>query len=324
MDKRTRVLNALNKQPVDHVPAGFWYHFAGEEAVGEGCVQAHLRYFRETDLDFIKVMCDGYFPYPITEKIEKASDWRKIQPIGKDHPFISEQVWRAKRVVEEAGKDCCVFYNVFAPFSSIRFGAGEELVMKHIKEDPLAVMHALDVIAQDNADLAERLITEAGCDGVYYCVQGGEIGRFTHEEYRKWIMPSDLYVLERANRYSENNIMHCCGWAGAKNDLTLWQNYPVKCINWAVYVEEMPLEEGRSFWGGRAVLGGFQTQHIDAACTQYEGILYTGTKEEVQAFTRETILKYGKLGLMLGGDCTIASFIDYERLRWVVEAARQV
>ena len=44
----------------------------------------------------------------------------------------------------------------------------------------------------------------------------------------------------------------------------------------------------------------------------------------MRAFTRETILKYGKLGLMLGGDCTIASFIDYERLRWVVEAARQV
>lgn len=324
MDKRTRVLHALNKQPVDHVPVGFWYHFAGEEAMGEACVQAHLRYFRETDLDFIKVMCDSYFPYPITEKIEKAADWRKLTPLGKDHPFISEQVWRAKRIVEEAGKDCCVFYNVFAPFSSLRFGAGEELVMRHIKEDPLAVMHALDVIAQDNAVLAERLIAEAGCDGVYYCVQGGEIGRFTHEEYRKWITPSDLYVLEHANRYSENNIMHCCGWAGAKNDLTLWQDYPVKCINWAVYVEELTLEAGRAFWSGRAVLGGFQTQHIDEACTQYAGILYTGSKEEVQAFTRETILQYGKLGLMLGGDCTIASFTDYERLRWIVEAARQV
>ena len=37
----------------------------------------------------------------------------------------------------------------------------------------------LDVIAQDNATLAELLITEAGCDGVYYCVQGGEVDRFT-------------------------------------------------------------------------------------------------------------------------------------------------
>ena len=36
MDKRTRVFNALDKKPVDHVPVGFWYHFAGEQAVGEG------------------------------------------------------------------------------------------------------------------------------------------------------------------------------------------------------------------------------------------------------------------------------------------------
>ena len=45
MDKRTRVLNALNKEEVDHVPVGFWFHFAGEEAVGDACVKAHLRYY---------------------------------------------------------------------------------------------------------------------------------------------------------------------------------------------------------------------------------------------------------------------------------------
>lgn len=48
MDKRTRVLNAMNKKEVDHVPVGFWFHFGGEEAVGDACVQAHLKYYRET------------------------------------------------------------------------------------------------------------------------------------------------------------------------------------------------------------------------------------------------------------------------------------
>lgn len=49
MDKRTRVLNAMNKKEVDHVPVGFWFHFAGEEASGQGCINAHLKYYRETD-----------------------------------------------------------------------------------------------------------------------------------------------------------------------------------------------------------------------------------------------------------------------------------
>ncbi len=322
MDRRTRVLNALNKKPVDRVPVGFWYHFGGEEAKGESCVQAHLNYVKSAGIDMIKIMCDGFFPYPVPSDVVTAGDWKKLKPLGKDHPFIKDQVWRAKRIVDEAGKDYPVFYNVFAPFSSIRFGAGEERVMKDIKEDPLAVMHALDVIAKDNALLAELLVTEAGCDGVYYCVQGGEEGRFTPAEYNKLIRPSDLYVLEHVNRFSENNIMHCCGWAGAKNQMALWQDYPVKCINWAVYVEEMPLDEGRYFFGNRACMGGFQSLH--RAGQSHAGVLHNGTKEEVQAFTKETIVNFGKIGLLLGADCTVGEYINHERIRWVVEAAAMV
>ena len=84
--------------------------------------------------------------------------------------------------------------------------------------------------------LAEKLITEAGCDGVYYCVQSGEPNRFKPEEYHKIVRPSDLYVLEHANRFSENNIMHMCGWSGEPNQIKLWQDYPVKVVNWAVFV----------------------------------------------------------------------------------------
>ena len=87
MDKRTRVLNAMNKKEVDHVPVGFWFHFAGEEASGQGCINAHLKYYRETDLDFVKIMCDGYFPYPLPE-IKTAEDWKSLKPLTSDHPFI--------------------------------------------------------------------------------------------------------------------------------------------------------------------------------------------------------------------------------------------
>lgn len=326
MNKRERVLAAMNGKEVDHVPVGFWFHFGGEEAMGEACVQAHLKYYRETDLDFVKIMCDGYFPYPITEKITCAADFKKLQPLSADHPFIREQVERAAEIVKEIGQERCVFYNVFAPYSSLRFGAGaigisEEQLTAMVREDKNAVMHALDTIAQTNALLAELLITEAGCDGLYYCVQSGEYDRFTEEEYRSVVRPSDLYVLEHANRFSENNIIHMCGWAGNKNRLSLWQDYPAKVVNWAVYVEGLDLNEGRMFFNGKTSLGGFET-HWDG--TIQEGIIYNGTKEELQAYTRKLILDHGKHGLMLGGDCTIDSAIDWERIRWIVEAARSL
>lgn len=326
MNKRERVLAAMNKQEVDHVPAGFWFHFGGEEAMGDACIQAHLKYYRETDLDFVKIMCDGYFPYPIPIEIKSASDWKKLEPMDKNDPFIREQVERAAGIVKEIGQDRCVFYNVFAPFSSFRFGAeaigiSDAELMKQVREDKNAVMHALDVIGQTNALLAELLITEAGCDGVYYCVQSGEYDRFTPEEYKAVVRPSDLYVLEHANRFSDNNIMHMCGWAGNRNQLALWQDYPVKVVNWAVFVEGMDLDEGRMYFQDRTCLGGYET-HWDGKVQ--EGIIYNGTKEELQDYTRKLILGHGKRGLMLGGDCTIDSNIDWERIRWILEAARSL
>lgn len=321
MDKRTRVFSAMDKKPVDHVPVGFWYHFGEDQIQGEKCVQAHIDYIRDCDLDILKIMSDG-FAYPIPESIQTAADWRKLTPLGREHPFIRDQVWRAKRLVEELGKEVPLFFTVFAPFSLIRSTAGDERVMRDLREDRLAVMHALDVIAQDDALLTELLITEAGCDGVYYSVQGGEYGRLTPEEYRAMIRPSDLYVLERANRCSDYNILHCCGWAGAKNQMELWQDYPAKCVNWAVYVEGLSLPEGRAFFGDRCCLGGFQSLHHEGQT--HDGLLHHGTEEEIKAFTRETILTFGKRGLMLGADCTVNEQIDHARLRWVAEAARAI
>ena len=324
MDKRTRVLNAMDKLPVDHVPVGFWFHFDGEETKGEECVQAHLRYYRETDLDFLKIMNDGYSSYPLPDTVKTAKDLWDLKPLGKDHPWIKDQVWRAKRIVEEIGQERCVFYNVFAPFSFIRNGKRNALIMDFLREDKLAVMHAIDIVAEDAALLSQLLIQEAGCDGIYYCVQGGEKDRFTIEEYKEIVAPSDLYVLEHANRYSDYNIMHCCGWAGAKNNIELWQDYPVKCVNWAVFVEELPLPEGRAFFGDKAILGGFETLHLDASLGKYKGIMYSGQKKEIEDFTRDTILTFGKRGLLLGGDCTIATWLDHERIKWIVDVARSI
>jgi uroporphyrinogen decarboxylase len=43
----------------------------------------------------------------------------------------------------------------------------------------------------------------------------------------------------------------------------------------------------------------------------------------LQSYTRELILNAGKLGLLLGGDCTTDHRIDPQRLNWIIEAARE-
>ncbi len=314
MTKRERVIAAMNNQPVDRPPVGFWFHFPPEKALGQACVDAHLAYYNSVDVDIAKLMCDGYFDYPnpVAKAVKEPADWYALQPLGPDSEFIRGQVERAKAVKRGLNSDCLVLYNVFAPFSSIRFGTSDELVMRHLREDERAIEYALDVIAQDNALLCELLIKEAGVDGVYYCVQGGEKDRFSIDEYRRLITPSDKKVLEHANRFSELNVLHCCGWAGIPNNLEVWQDYPAKAINWACFIERMGLEQGKAFFGDKCVLGGFDNRPT--------GLLFNGTQAEVQRFTRELVAQAGTRGVMLGADCTLPASIDTGRIQWVVDA----
>ncbi len=314
MTKRERVIEAMNNRPVDRPPVGFWFHFRGEQTAGRPCVQAHLDYYNNVGVDIAKLMCDGYFDYPnpVAKAARTPKDWYAMKPLGADSEFIRGQVARAKAVKEGLTSECLVLYNVFAPFSSLRFGTSDELVMRHLREDPDAVAFALDVVAQDNALLCEKLITEAGIDGVYYCVQGGEKDRFTPEEYRALITPSDLQVLGHANRFSDCNVLHCCGWAGIPNHLQVWQDYPAKAVNWACSIEGMGLKEGKAFFGGRCVLGGFDNRPT--------GLLFRGSKEEIQAFTRKLAWEAGQTGVMIGADCTLPSDVDRQHFQWVVDA----
>ena len=314
MDKRERVLACMNHLTVDRPPVGFWFHFAENQKMGEACVQAHLNYYNHVDVDLVKIMCDGYFDYPnpLAQSVQKASDWYHLKPLGKNHPFLREQVERAKAVKDGLKDDMCVFYNVFAPFSSIRYGTSDEMVMAHLREDPQAIAYALGVIAEDNSALCEMLMTEAGCDGIYYCVQGGERDRMTGETYRAYITPSDKAVLSYANKFSPYNILHCCGWAGIPNRLENWQHYPAKVINWAVFIEQMDIVRGRAFFGGKTVLGGCDNRK--------SGVLYSGTEEEIRAFIRKLVSSFDQdTGYMIGADCTLPGDIDLKRIQLVVD-----
>ena len=235
-----------------------------------------------------------------------------IAPSEPELNFEQVQRHRAKAVKDGLKDDMCVFYNVFAPFSSMRDGTSDEMVMAHLREDPQAIAYALGVIAEDNSALCEMLMTEAGCDGIYYCVQGGERDRMTGETYRAYITPSDKAVLSYANKFSPYNILHCCGWAGIPNRLENWQDYPAKVINWAVFIEQMDIVRGRAFFGGKTVLGGCDNRK--------SGVLYSGTEEEIRAFIRKLVSSFDQdTGYMIGADCTLPGDIDLKRIQLVVD-----
>jgi len=321
MDRKTRVYNAMMGKPVDRIPFSFWYHFTGDHAKGEACVKAHMDYYQRSKVDYMKIMSDGFMG-PQAYDVQKVSDWAKIKPLGKNCDYYRGQVERAKRINEELKGDCLTFYNIFAPFTIMRW-AGDEMVMAHLREDEQTTRKGLEVITEDVATLVRGLIEEAGCTGIYLSLQAGEKTRFTYDEYRRIVMPSDLTALNAANALSDINIAHLCGWAGDANNLELWRDYPARAFNWAISIDKMSLIEGREFFGGKTtVIGGFDNRK--------EALLYkNGTKEEIKAFAKKIVLDYEAAcgtrdGLIIGADCTIWFDVDDTRFAWVLEALEEI
>ena len=320
MSKRELVFDAFDNKVTERVPVGFWFHYVPDKLnvdapeVLEGNLSGHSRFFREFGPDFIKIMSDGYFLYP--NDTSEVEDLRKIQPVNPV-AWIDKQVNLVKNLQKTFNGSIASFYNVFAPATYLKWQLSLNGISfgKLLDENPGIVKDALNKIALDIAKLAKAVISEGGADGIYLSLQNIQDSGITKEQYLEYVTPSELIVLEAANSVSDYNILHICGYEGATNDLTVYENYPAKVINYASVVEGVPLSEGKKIFGGKAIIGGFDNTE--------NGVLYRGSKEEIEKETVRLLDDAGTRGIILGADCTVPADISIEHLKWVRETARE-
>ncbi len=318
MNKRERVAAAFQGRETDHVPVCMWQHVSREYWDDDRLfARQQTDFYRNTDVDFMKLSGDKYFgwPSPLLKDIRSAEELRRLEPLGEKHPYIRGQVERTARIVEGLNGECASLYLVFVPLSCLRLVVGYPAMMKLIRENPEAMKHALRVIAEDQKTLVRGLIREAGADGVFYSVQNGEIDRFTAQEYREWIAPSDLEVLDYANTLSDMNAIHFCAWENVPNRLSVWADYKAPVVSWSRSTDIMDIQEAKRQFGC-TVWGGFDNRK--------GSFLYTASREEIERETASLIEQGGKRGYILGADCSIDGSLPEERIRWVVEAARRI
>ena len=318
MNKRERVIAAFQGKETDHVPVCMWQHVPPEFwADDDQFVKCQLDAYHNTDVDFVKLSADKYFgwPAPVLDGITSAKELYDIQPLGAEHPFIRGQIERTKKIVQGLNGECVAIYLVFAPICYLRLQVGYDMMMKLIREDPEAMKYACNVIAGDVKHLVRGIIEEAGCDGIFFSVQNAEENRFTYEEYREWITPSEKPVLDYANTLSSMNAIHLCAWEEIPNRLSVWADYKAAVISWSRYIDLMDIQEAKKQFGC-TVWGGFDNRPGTT--------LYTASREELEEEVRKLIEQGGKTGYILGADCSIHNELPEERIRWVVEAARKI
>lgn len=313
MDRRTRFFRAMDGMQVDRVPTTFYTHFQSPEAQADNTVAAQVAFCKAADMDALCVETDGYMEYPLNMTVQQASDWRKLRPQGRKSPYIQGQVDRARRIVDAFQGDYGMFFMAFTPFSTIKHTVGEEMAMAHDAQDRGALVEAMKVIEEDTFLLCQALMEEGQADGLFLSMQNAERERFSVEEYQGYLTAWDERLIAEANRVSTHNILHMCSWCGVPNHLELWKDYDYTTANYAPGIEQLPFAQGRTYFPGKTLMGGFDTSR--------DAVLFAGTQEEIKAQTRRIIQEAGPQRLILSADCSVEPDIDPLHLRWVAEAA---
>lgn len=303
MNKIQRVRAALEGKTPDRVPASFWFHFPEDQAHGEESVKAHINYFRQADLDFLKIMNEHH--YRVQTDIKNPVDWRKIKPAPISSDFYQAQLDEIKMITDELAGECLTTTTIFNPFASGNH-ASDKLVTEHLKADPDSVNIGLGTIAESLAEFASACL-DAGADGIYFSAQGGEVDRFDEQTFLDFIKPHDLTVLNAVKDRGELNITHICR---DNIRLHLYSNYPGDVINWASTAKNnIPLAAGKKLFD-RTILGGLDNR----------GLIVKGSPEEIQQRVHAIIDSFGTTRLIIGADCTLPTDIKIENIKMAVEA----
>lgn len=321
MTKKERVVAAIQGKEVDHVPSSFSLHFPVELAFGDVAVDSHLDFFKKTDTDILKIMNENLVPY--MGEINRAADYRNVQ-VSINDKFMVDQLDLIAKILDRSGDDVFTMGTVHGitasaihPLEKMSRGFDYDGVRSYLsqllEEDPIPVVDGMKRIAEALCDLVTKS-TKLGLDGIYYAALGGEKRFFTDEQFAEWIEPLDKMVLDAIREAGAYRFLHIC-----KDGLNMnrYKEYSDYCdvANWGVYEAPFPLEEGRTMFAGRTIMGGLEHR---------SGVIVNGTSEEIRNEVHRIIKAMGKDKFILGADCTLDTSQNLDNVRIAVEAAKDL
>lgn len=310
MNNAERIKAVIKGEPVDYVPAGFWFHYSSNYSVEE-MIDAHMKLYNETGMDIIKIMQD--YSYPISGEITCAQDWYNIKIKGVDSGEFAKMAGVIRGIRARAGDDVLLFQTMFGPFKAASIAFGEDVLMKYSKEAPEALKAGIKIIA-DGLEQWAREYLKIGADGIYYSAQYGEVGRFTRNEWEGLVKPFDLQILNVVRQTPQKyNILHICGEPEYhfETHIDRFGEYPADLVNWSVKDNGYSLERGGDFFKA-GILGGMDNK----------GNILRGPKEKIEEEVGSILNRFGTTGIMIGADCTIqGENIRLDYIKAAVDAA---
>lgn len=321
MTKHERVLATIQGNACDRIPFSFWCHLPEGAKSGREAVQVQARFYRETDVDFIKMMIDGFRDITQGQKVQTPQDWDRLQLPAMDSPFITKQLEMIGDMVEAIGDEAPVLYHMFSPFSVMRMIWGHEIVYAHLR-DPEArpfFLRGLEQITRFQAEAAYRYLDRSPAAGIMVTLSGAERDGVGKQLFEEIVAPSDRAVLSAVEETGKLSSLHLCGWGLRPNQMEFWKDYSTDIMDYDTADDHtLPLAQARSFFtNAKSVMGGFGCQP--------EHVLRSGSDADVVLHTRRCAAEGGSQGYFAGaGSSFLPGVISNARFRLVGDTLKEV
>ena len=316
MNAKQRVIAAIEQREPDAVPVGFSSHFPKGFESGETAIDAHMRFFTETDADICKIMNDNRIP--VMSHVRTASEWKDVRTFSLEEDFVQRQLELTKRLLEKMDPQKFSLATLHGVVAGCRhatsegytYGQTRELMCAHYRENKQVVKDAFRRMADALSVYGQKFV-ELGMDGVMYASLGAEKQFFTDEEYAELVAPLEKQVLQAIREVGGYVFMHICKENLGMQRYAGYADY-ADVFNWGVYETDFSLEEGRKLFEGKTIWGGL---------ANHSGALIDGTMEDIDKEVDRVIGSFGRKGFILGADCTLPTGLDNARILRAVNAA---
>lgn len=207
MNKLERVEQTLAGKEVERPPVSFWYHFGVQHESGKRIAELSLRFLRFYDLDWLKLMNDYYYPMPegVVEIADKEG-LKAITPLKPEETPWNEQLKAIDTLARALKDEAYIIDTVFDPYQVLLRNLLGEHLPTLLKEEPDAVLEALDVVT-DNVIAYSKEAIRRGCAGIFISTFGAE-NQMPRDQYLKFARPFVERILEETRDLAFMNTLH--------------------------------------------------------------------------------------------------------------------
>ena len=228
MNKQERILAAINGNKVDVLPYSMWYHFGTQFMPGEKAAEVVVAFYERYDLDFLKVMNDYAYPLPEgLDRIRSINDWKRMKPVKPTEGGFAEQLKLLKVVASRLKGEAFFVDTVFDPLYVAKRTA-KDIIFDLLRSHPEEFKQGLEIITESLRNYVKAMI-DIGAAGIFLAVNGATTDLFTREEFREFVKPYSLQVLDAVKDKGVFNIVHV-----HRENLLFdeMMDYPAHALSW--------------------------------------------------------------------------------------------